>query len=116
MTQYAVFPAVIAYVPILGWLYVYLMERKNTLALFHLRQSIGLFVFLVGVFIGWAVIAYALALIPFMAVISVSLFAIVIAAYIFGAVAWVMGILNAFKRTLSPLPLFGRWANRLPIT
>jgi hypothetical protein len=50
-----------------------------------------------------------------MAVISISLFALVIAAYLFGAAAWVMGILNALKRTLTPLPIFGRWANRLPI-
>lgn len=116
MTQYAVFPAVIAYLPILGWLYVYLAERKNALAMFHLRQSIGLVVFLVGIFLAWVVIAYAVALIPYMAVISVALFSIVIAAYFFGAVAWVMGIFNALKQTLTPLPLFGRWAARLPIT
>ncbi|MBX3084403.1 MAG: hypothetical protein KF716_22390 [Anaerolineae bacterium] len=116
MSQGSSVPAVIAYLPILGWLYVYLFQRKNSLALFHLRQSIGLFLFLLGVFVGWVVLAYVLALVPYMAVISVSLFAIVIAAYIFGVVAWVMGILNALKQTSTPLPFFGRWATRLPIT
>ena len=115
MSEHSPVPALIAYIPIVGWLYVYLLQRKNPLAIFHLRQSVGLFLFLVGIFVGWAVIAYLIAFIPYMAVFSVALFTIVIAVYLFGVMAWVTGILNALKNKSTPLPLFGQWANRLPI-
>ncbi len=110
------FAAVFAYlVPVIGWLYVYLVERKDSFAVFHLRQAIGLVLFLIGTFVGWAVIAWLLAWIPYLAVLSVALFTIVIAAYIYGFFAWVAGMLNALGNRLSPLPLFGQWASRLPI-
>lgn len=108
-------PALLAYIPIIGWLYVFALQRKNPLAVFHLRQSVGLFLFLAGTFVVWAVVAYLIAIIPYMGVLSVALFTIVIAFYIFGVMAWVMGILNALKNKSTPLPLFGQWANRLPI-
>lgn len=116
MSEHSPIPALIAYIPVVGWLYVYLLQRKNRLAVFHLRQSVGLFLFLVGILAGWAIIAYVIAFIPYMAVFSVTLFTIVIAGYIFGVVAWVTGILNALKSKSTPLPLFGQWANRLPIS
>ncbi len=115
MSKPSPFPALIAYIPIVGWLYVYFTQRSNSFAVFHLRQSVGLFLFLVATFLVWAVVAYVLAIIPYMAVFSVALFTIVIAFYIFGVVAWVSGILNALKNKSTPLPLFGQWANRLPI-
>jgi len=109
-------PAVLAYlVPVIGWLYVFFFHRKNVLAVYHLRQAIGLVLFLLGVVAGWAVIAWVLAWIPYMAVVSVALFALVIAAYLYGVVLWIMGLTNALSNRLAPLPLFGRWANRLPI-
>jgi uncharacterized membrane protein len=108
-------PAVIAYIPIVGWLYVYFTQRKNPLAVFHLRQSIGLFLFLIAAFVIWAVVAYLIAQIPYMAIFSVALFTIVIAFYIFGVVVWVAGIVNALKNKSAPLPIFGQWATRLPI-
>jgi len=116
MNNQSPYTAAIAYIPILGWVYVYLLQRKNSFAVFHLRQSVGLFLFLVGSLVVWAIVAYLIAIIPYMAPFSVALFTIVIAAYLFGAVTWVMGILNALKSKSTPLPLFGQWANRLPIT
>ncbi len=115
MSKQSSFPAVIAYIPIIGWLYVYLFNRKNTFAVYHLRQSIGLALFLVGTLLVWSIVAYLLALIPYMAVVSVSLFTIVMVAYLFGVIAWILGILNALKNESTPLPLFGQWASRLPI-
>jgi uncharacterized membrane protein len=108
-------PAVLAYIPIVGWLYVFLFERQNAVAVFHLRQSIGLFLFLVGVIVGWVVIAWLLAWIPYMEILAVALFTLVIAAYMYGAVAWVLGLFNALTNRPATLPLFGQWANRLPI-
>ena len=108
--------AVLAYLlPIVGWLYVLLFEPRNELAVYHLKQSIGLVVFLAATTAGWLVAGWALAWIPYVFVLSVALFALVIAAYIYGVVAWVLGMRNAARARLAPLPLFGEWARRLPI-
>ncbi|MBI1256982.1 MAG: hypothetical protein GC204_05885 [Chloroflexi bacterium] len=107
--------AALAYIPIIGWLYVYFTQRKSDLALFHLRQSIGLFVFLIGTFVAWVIVAWVLAWIPFMAILSAALFSLVIVAYLYGIVAWVMGIIRALRSQVTPLPIFGTRADRLPI-
>jgi uncharacterized membrane protein len=110
------FPAVLAYlIPVIGWLYIVFSQRKNGLAIFHLRQSIGLWLFLIGALMVWAVVGTIIAFIPYMAVVSVALFTLVIAAYLYGFAAWLMGINNAFNNRLIVLPLFGRYASRLPI-
>ena len=109
-------PAVIAYlIPVIGWLYVLLFQRKNAAAMFHLRQSIGLCLFLVATMVGWAVVAWLLAWIPYMAAVSAALFTIVIAAYLYGFVAWILGLVNALRNRVALLPWLGPWANRLPI-
>src|SRR5512147_16398 len=106
-------PAVLAYLlPVVGWLYVFLFQRQNRLAMYHVRQSISLFLCLVVVLAGWAVVAWILAWVPYLAVISIALFAVVIAAYFFGVVAWILGMINAFRNRLAPVPLFGGFANR----
>ncbi len=107
--------AAFAYLPVVGWLYVFLFQHGNKLALFHLRQSVGLILFLVGVLVGWAVVAWILAWIPYVAVISIALFAIVVAAYLYGVVALVLGVMNALRNRFALLPFFGGFANRLPI-
>jgi uncharacterized membrane protein len=108
-------PAALAYIPVIGWLFVFLFQRKNVLAVFHLKQSIGLFLFLLCALVIWAVIAWVLAWIPYMAVFGAALFTMVIAAYLYGLVAWVMGLINALGNRFTPLPFFGQWASRLPI-
>lgn len=116
MSQPSRLPAVLAYLfPVVGWLYVFLFQRSNSLAVYHLRQSIGLFLFLVGALVVWAVIGWVIAWIPYIAVLSVGLFTIVIAAYFYGVVAWLLGMIHALRNQLTPLPLFGRWADGLPI-
>ncbi|MGD0613644.1 MAG: hypothetical protein ABSB41_19275 [Anaerolineales bacterium] len=109
-------PAVLAYlVPVIGWLYVLFFQRKNSLAVYHLRQSIGPVLFLVATTAGWVAVGWVLARIPYMAVRSIALFAIVIVAYLYGIVAWIMGLSNALSARQTSLPLFGQWASRLPI-
>lgn len=108
-------PAVLAYIPVIGWLYVFIFQRKNLLATYHLRQSIGLALFLIATFVAWAVAAWILAWIPYMDLVGISLFTLVIAAYLFGLIAWIQGLINALRNRLLPLPLFGNWASRLPI-
>jgi uncharacterized membrane protein len=108
--------AVVTYLlPFIGWLYVFFFQRDNTLAMYHLRQSIGLWLFLLGTLIVWGVIAWALAWLPYMGAIAAALFTIVIAVYMFGVVAWLTGLIRALKKQVTPLPVFGRWAERLPV-
>ncbi len=109
-------PAVLAYLlPIIGWLYVLFFQRKNALAMYHLRQAVGLCLVLVLAFVGWAVITWVLAWIPLLDIVGVALFTVVITAYLYGVLAWIMGIVNALRCRIAPLPVFGRWASRLPI-
>jgi uncharacterized membrane protein len=108
---------VLAYlVPVIGWLYVIFFQRKNSLAIYHLKQSIGLVVFLVVATAGWFAIAWVLAWIPFLDVLGIALFSIVILAYLLGGVAWLLGLSNALRARMAPLPLFGERASHLPIS
>jgi uncharacterized membrane protein len=109
-------PAVLAYLlPVLGWLYVFFFQRRNSLALYHLRQAIGLVLFLIVTLIAWIVVGWLLAWIPYLGILSIALFALVVAVYLYGIVAWFIGIYNALSDRESPLPMFGRLASRLPI-
>ena len=108
-------PALIAYLPVIGWIYLGFFERKNDFAHFHLRQSIGLFLSLILVTAAWAVAAWVLAWIPYAFVFGIALFALPLTAYILGAVAWVTGIINALRYREAPLPLIGGYSSRLPI-
>jgi uncharacterized membrane protein len=108
-------PAVLTYlIPVIGWLYVLFFQRKNSLAVYHLRQSIGLCLFMVAGMVSWVVVGWFLAWIPYLDVLSIALFSIVIVAYICGLVIWIMGLSNAFSARQTPLPFFGQWASRLP--
>ena len=110
-------PAVLTYlIPVIGWLYVVFFQRKNLLAIYHLKQSLGIVLFLVVTTASWAVVGWILAWLPYMAVLSIALFAIAIVAYLYGCVAWILGLSNALRARLTPLPLFGQWASRLPIS
>ena len=105
--------AVIAYIPIVGWLYVWLLHRRDVFVVFHLKQAVGLVVFLVGAFVGWAAITWLLGWIPFAFILGNALFALVIVAYVFGAFAWIGGMVNAAHGRVALLPVFGRMANRI---
>src|SRR5690349_5064377 len=107
--------AVLAYIPIIGWIYVLTTQRKNGFAMFHLRQSIGLVLFLIGVFVGWAIVFWLLSWIPIGDIVGIVLFTLVISAYLYGVLALVLGLINAASNKVAPLPFFGQWANRLPI-
>jgi hypothetical protein len=107
--------AALAYIPIIGWLYVLAFQRQNALAVFHVRQSIGLVLFLIAALVVWAVVAFVLAWIPMLSALGVALFTLVMAAYFYGVVALAIGILNALNGKSNPLPGFGQRADRLPI-
>ena len=107
------FSAFIAYLPVIGWIYVLLLKRQDPLSMFHVRQSIGLFVFLAASFAAWVIVTWALGLMPFGFMIGIALFTMVITAFIFGIVAWVTGIIHALQGRMVILPLFGKMANSI---
>jgi uncharacterized membrane protein len=110
------FSAVINYLlPVIGWAYVLLFQRKNLLAMFHMRQSIGLVLFLSAAVAVWAALGWVIAWLPFGFIFSISLFAGVVMAFLVGLYAWVAGIINAVQGRAALLPIFGRMAYRLPI-
>jgi uncharacterized membrane protein len=103
------------FVLFLGSLYVLIFERHDDYARYHALQALGLVFFAAGVFVGWAVLGFLVAWIPLVGpVLSISMFALVIAAWIFAVVAWVIGMANAVRGLIAPLPLIGRWAEKLP--
>jgi uncharacterized membrane protein len=108
--------AVIAYLlPVLGWLFIGIFQRKNSFAMYHLRQAVGILLALLIAFLSWVVVGWLIAWIPYGFVFSVALYALVIVAVIAAVVAWIGGIVNALRLRRIPSPIFGRWADRLPI-
>ena len=107
--------AVIAYIPVIGWLYVLFAQRRGELAVFHLRQSIGLLIGLVGSILAWGAVSWVLSWIPFGDVIGIALFALVIALWIVAAIALVVGVVNAARGKMDRLPFFGSFANWIPM-
>ncbi len=107
------FSAFFAYIPVIGWIYVLLVKRQDPLPMFHVRQSIGLFAFLVVTFAGWAVLTWVLGWIPFGFMVGVGLFTMVMTAFFFGIVVWVMGIIHALNGRMVILPVFGKMANSI---
>ena len=107
--------AVIAYIPVIGWLYVLFAQRRSALAVFHLRQSIGLMIGLVGSILAWGVVAWILTWIPFGDVIGIALFALVIALWVVAVIALVLGVINAARGRMHQLPFFGGFANWISI-
>lgn len=107
--------AALGYIPVLGWLYVLLAQSKSRFAIFHVRQAIGLVLFLALVLGGWALVMFVISWVPYGFLVANALFALVLAAFIFGVIALVSGIVNASRGKPSVLPIFGRRALRLPI-
>lgn len=108
--------AVIAYLlPVLGWLFVGIFQRKNSFAMFHLRQAVGIFLALLIAFTSWVVVGWLIAWIPYGFVLSMVLYALVIVVVIAVVIAWLVGMINALRLRKTPGPVFGRWSNRLPI-
>lgn len=106
--------AAISYIPVLGWL-VLLTQRNNKFAIFHLRQAIGLGLYLALIFVIWAAFTWVISWIPFGFLIGNALFALVLATYIYGVIALISGIVNASRGRPSIMPIFGEHALRLPI-
>jgi len=106
--------AFLAYLlPIAGWLYVFLLHRKDRFAMYHARQAIALTIAAAGMPVVWVVVAWIVSWLPLAGpIIAVALFALVIFTYIFLAVIWVTGMIYALRAKLKPIPMLGGWVGR----
>jgi uncharacterized membrane protein len=107
--------AAVGYIPVLGWIYAFLVERKNKFVMFHLRQAISLVLTLAAIFIVWGVAAWILFAIPYGSVFAFAFFTFPMAAILIGVIAWVIGIINALRGLMNDVPLFGSLGKRLPL-
>ncbi len=109
--------AFLAYlVPVLGWLYGLLFERRDEFVLYHAKQAMMLTIAAVVAPAAWAVAAWILVWIPLVgSVLAASLFALVLLTYLFLAAVWIVGMINALAARAKPLPVVGRWAERISI-
>jgi len=105
--------ALLAYlIPVVGPLIVLVVGRKNPFATYHACQALGLAAVAICAPVAWGLAALAVAWLPIVGpVLSVSSFALVIAAYVAVAIAWLGGLLNAARQKLEPVPLLSGWGN-----
>ena len=107
--------AVIAYIPVVGWLYGLLLARKSEFVHFHAKQSLGLFLFLAVTLLVWTVVTWVISWLPYGFLLGIALFALVTAAALYAVIALLLGLSNAARGRVALLPIFGRQANRLPL-
>lgn len=93
--------AILCYLTIIGWIIAFLLHSgdKTKLAAFHLRQSLGLMVLILAIYL----INYPLVSIPFFGGIA----SLILNAAL--VVLWVIGLLYAIKAEEKPLPVIGEY-------
>ena len=108
--------AFVAYLlSILGWVYVLLFRREDELAVYHAKQSLVLTLVAIGSAVVWLLGSWILAWIPLAGpLIAAALFSQVILITVFLVVAWLLGMFYALQSRMRPLPVVGKWAERIP--
>lgn len=107
--------ALLAYLLLpIGWLAILLFGRRSRFAIFHMKQAVALVLFLATIAIGWAALAWLTAWASYLFVVGIAAFSLVMAAAIFGVIVWLLGMRNALRAQMRPLPIVGAWARRLP--
>ena len=100
----------------LGWLYVLLFQREDKLAVYHAKQSLVLTLIAIGSLVTWLLGSWIVSWIPLVGpLIAAAMFSQVILVCMFLAVVWIMGMVYALQAKRQPLPLVGKWAERIRI-
>ena len=87
---------------ILGFIIVLLLARKERFAMYHASQSLMLFISSVVVHVGSMFIPFLGGLIRW--ILGIVLF-----------VLWIIGMINALTGKQKPLPIIGRWGERIKL-
>jgi len=90
--------ALISYIPLVGWIIAFVLyldnNTKDSIARFHLRQTLGLLISYVGGMMILAFFKIGFLFVPF---------------EIASAVLWILGLLHALKAEEKPVPLIGHY-------
>jgi uncharacterized membrane protein len=98
-----------------GWLLALVFFRKDEHVKFHAKQSFVLNLFVFLLLAGWFVLTWLTVGISLIGpLVAWFAFAIVIAFYIYAAIAWVTGMVRSFQPKIKPLAIIGNWATKLP--
>ncbi len=92
--------AVVCYITLIGWLIAYFALYKNaktSLAAYHLRQTLLLYIFLFAV----------------NSLIYVATKAFIISLDFIWFILWLMGFFNAIYERQKPMPIIGKWSQKL---
>ena len=99
-----------------GALFVLLARRDDPFAVYHARQSLRLAIIGLAAPLVWGGVAWILAWIPTLGpMLSVILFALLIAVYFGILLSWIAGMIYSLKGQVRPLPLFGTRSTRRPV-
>lgn len=107
--------AVLAYLlPVVGGIIGLAVDGGNPLTRAHARQSIGAALALGLSFVAWAVIGYAISLVPIAGpIVAIALFSFVIAMAVFLAANWIVSLLMALRGEERTIPFGNRIVVRL---
>jgi uncharacterized membrane protein len=101
---------------IIGWLFVFLFRREDRFAVYHAKQALLLTIVAGATPLVWAVISWVVTWVPWVGpLVAAASFSLVMLVYVVTVVAWVAGMVYALQARLKPVPVLGRWAERLPI-
>jgi uncharacterized membrane protein len=111
MSRYAAFFAYLF--SVVGALGVLLLRRNDRFAVYHAKQSLGLVLLALIVFLVWGVVGWAVSWIPYLGfIVAMALFALVIAAYIAFVFSWIFGMKYALDEKMQPMPMVGGFIQR----
>lgn len=100
--------------PVVGWLIGLTVLRRSMTALYHSCQALALTLGLVFVPLIWAVVAWLLAWIPVAGpTFAIATFSLVVAAIPTLVLAWIVGMINALRDEVLPVPVFGAWGEQI---
>lgn len=90
---------IIAYLTLIGLIIAFISNKdKNELTSYHIRQSLGI-----------AVTGFALGIVGVVPVLG---WIISMVGFLFIAVLWIMGLMNAINNKKEPVPLLGEMYNK----
>ncbi len=107
--------AVLAYiVPVIGGLIGLALDRGNPLTRNHAQQSIATVLAMIMSFLVWAVLGYAIGIVPIIGpIVSISLFSLVVAMLIFLAINWLANLIMALRGQERAIPFANQIVGRL---
>ena len=97
--------AIVSYITLIGWIIAIIMHQsqKTKFGAYHLRQSLGLFIFAVGAAVSIMILGFILPFLFFLSpIINIGVLVLLI-----------IGIINASNGKATPLPLIGSLCDKM---